>query len=359
MAVIRLNGTTTSNFPTGGDVQGEVSLGSKSIGELSDVNITGAANGKILIFNGTSNQFEIGDDTDTGITDVVQDTSPQLGGNLDLNSSNITGTGNITNTGVITASNTTESIIANNTNASGNSASSLLVKRTASNLTRGINQNFQITDGGSNTHSTHQIRSRRFGSDTAKRLQFFDVKDDGSGINAQLLELRLDSSHTATNQHAQLKLTGRISIDVADGDDLPNSNVTTVNLDGTTVTSHNMLTGRLDFGSSSIANDAQVTFTGECVNDAGGGASSPDRIGQLVFRYGSNEADNKIIMNVQNHDLSSQSSLTVAGTKAEVSVGFVMANLSSDPTGQNGMIYYNTSSNKFRGYANGAWTDLH
>jgi hypothetical protein len=34
--------------------------------------------------------------------DVVTDSSPQLGGNLDLNSNNITGTGNIDNVGTIT-----------------------------------------------------------------------------------------------------------------------------------------------------------------------------------------------------------------------------------------------------------------
>ena len=40
----------------------------------------------------------------TGITDVVSDTTPQLGGNLDLNSNNITGTGNLNVTGIVTAS---------------------------------------------------------------------------------------------------------------------------------------------------------------------------------------------------------------------------------------------------------------
>jgi len=39
----------------------------------------------------------------TGTTSVVQDTTPQLGGNLDLNSNNIIGTGNINITGTITA----------------------------------------------------------------------------------------------------------------------------------------------------------------------------------------------------------------------------------------------------------------
>ena len=40
----------------------------------------------------------------TGLSDVVSDTTPQLGGNLDLNSRNITGTGNINITGTINAS---------------------------------------------------------------------------------------------------------------------------------------------------------------------------------------------------------------------------------------------------------------
>jgi hypothetical protein len=40
----------------------------------------------------------------TGISNVVEDTTPQLGGNLDLNSNNITGTGNLNVTGIATAS---------------------------------------------------------------------------------------------------------------------------------------------------------------------------------------------------------------------------------------------------------------
>jgi len=39
----------------------------------------------------------------TGISSVFEDTTPQLGGDLDLNSNNITGTGNVTITGTVTA----------------------------------------------------------------------------------------------------------------------------------------------------------------------------------------------------------------------------------------------------------------
>ena len=62
------------------------------LNHLSDVDTTGAANGKILKHNGTS--WEIADDTG-GIDNVVEDTTPQLGGNLDLAGNNITGTGAI------------------------------------------------------------------------------------------------------------------------------------------------------------------------------------------------------------------------------------------------------------------------
>ena len=44
-----------------------------------------------------------------GLTDVVDDTTPQLGGGLDLNSNDITGTGNINTTGDITVSGTAQS----------------------------------------------------------------------------------------------------------------------------------------------------------------------------------------------------------------------------------------------------------
>ena len=50
----------------------------------------------------------------TGIsTDIVGDTTPQLGGNLDLNSKNITGTGNMNVTGIITATSFTGNITGN------------------------------------------------------------------------------------------------------------------------------------------------------------------------------------------------------------------------------------------------------
>ena len=71
------------------------------LSELTDVSIGTPSNGDVLKYNTSTSRWEAGVDvdTDTGILSIVEDTSPQLGGDLDLNSQNITGTGNINTTG--------------------------------------------------------------------------------------------------------------------------------------------------------------------------------------------------------------------------------------------------------------------
>ena len=76
-------------------------INSESIGDLSDVDLTGNANNYILVYNSTSGNFEVEAKGTGGLVDVVDDTTPQLGGDLDLNSNDITGTGNIDITGNI------------------------------------------------------------------------------------------------------------------------------------------------------------------------------------------------------------------------------------------------------------------
>jgi hypothetical protein len=44
--------------------------------------------------------------------------------------------------------------------------------------------------------------------------------------------------------------------------------------------------------------------------------------------------------------------------KLDVNGTMLLGSLSGDPSGSNGMIYYNTTTNKFRGYENGAWGNL-
>ena len=63
---------------------------------LSDTppNFTGQA-GKFVKVNAGETALEFDTVSGSGITDIVQDTTPQLGGALDLNNNNITGNGSI------------------------------------------------------------------------------------------------------------------------------------------------------------------------------------------------------------------------------------------------------------------------
>ena len=59
------------------------------------------------------------------LSELSTDTSPQLGGNLDLNSNDITGTGNVNTTGTITSSGAITSSGTVTGNAFGGSGASL------------------------------------------------------------------------------------------------------------------------------------------------------------------------------------------------------------------------------------------
>jgi hypothetical protein len=61
---------------------------------------------KVFVGDGATTGGILVGPVDTALFDVVSDTTPQLGGNLDLNGNNITGTGNISITGNITATGT-------------------------------------------------------------------------------------------------------------------------------------------------------------------------------------------------------------------------------------------------------------
>ena len=74
-----------------------------NVGTAQTINFIGS--GVTATFSGGIASVEIatsGGGGGGGLSNVVEDTTPQLGGNLDLNSNNITGTGNISITGVST-----------------------------------------------------------------------------------------------------------------------------------------------------------------------------------------------------------------------------------------------------------------
>ena len=91
------------------------------------VSVTGVVTATSFVKSGgTSSQYLMADGSTSsggggGINNVVEDTTPQLGGDLDLNSKNVTGTGNMNVTGIITATSFGGSAV-NMTNLTGASA---------------------------------------------------------------------------------------------------------------------------------------------------------------------------------------------------------------------------------------------
>ena len=90
--------------PTGGEVLTYNSNGSltwtdlppsgaENLGDLNDVSTAGATNGQVLTFNGSTWSGST-PSSGGGINDIVEDTTPQLGGDLDVNSRKIVSTNN-------------------------------------------------------------------------------------------------------------------------------------------------------------------------------------------------------------------------------------------------------------------------
>ena len=79
--------------------------GAVRIQDMDDIDLsTAKVDNKFLKYDSATNKW-VGADASggAGTVNIIDDISPQLGGNLDLNSNNITGTGNINITGTVTA----------------------------------------------------------------------------------------------------------------------------------------------------------------------------------------------------------------------------------------------------------------
>ena len=73
---------------------------SDELNDLSDVFIGGTpSDGSILVYNAANSRFEV----TTAITDLSTDTAPALGGNLDMSTFDIAGSGDISTSGDVTA----------------------------------------------------------------------------------------------------------------------------------------------------------------------------------------------------------------------------------------------------------------
>ena len=100
---IDIQGTTSSQVP---NITFNGNISGIELNDLDNVNAT-PSDGQSLVYNSASSNWiaqTVTGGGGGGSGDVVDDTTPQLGGDLDLNSNNITGTGDINTTGTLTTS---------------------------------------------------------------------------------------------------------------------------------------------------------------------------------------------------------------------------------------------------------------
>jgi len=100
----------------------------------SHLNTSSASSGQILSWNGSDYAWvadQTGGGGGGGISNLVEDTTPQLGGNLDMQSNNISGTGTITANSVASSANGMRKITASTSSPSGGSDGDIWIKYTA------------------------------------------------------------------------------------------------------------------------------------------------------------------------------------------------------------------------------------
>ena len=167
--------------PSGGTADGNTTYTQSAVVSGDNVNLrltdssSPAVNDDILITAGTNIEFDnvtaagftIKSTASGGINDIIEDTTPQLGGNLDLNSKDITGSGNITFTGVLTTRRDDISNIAQTAltigrvqnldsfivKADGNVTTIGMVEATSFKKTNGTSSQFLKADGSVDTNT--------------------------------------------------------------------------------------------------------------------------------------------------------------------------------------------------------------
>ena len=243
-------------------------------------------------------QYSDSDAQAVSINNVVEDTSPQLGGNLDLNSSNITGTGNIDTSGDITITSTSD------TSAAGPIIN--LVRDSASPADADYLGQIKFKgddDGGASTvyaKITGKIDDASAGTEDGL-IEFATIKNGSSNIAARLKTTNFQLLNgTGLEVAGDATITGNLTV-----------NGTTTTIDTTNTVVSDSLIELANGTSGSPANDAGIVIER--------GSSDNAFIGY-------DESEDKFIVGTGSFTGASTGNLTV-------STGTLVANLEGNVTG--------------------------
>ena len=201
--------------------------------------------------------------------------------------------------------------------------------------------------------------------------QKFDVEaDSGGGSGIALTDLSVSTNSASGNGSlAYNNSTGVFTFTPAD-----------VSAGSATFTDTIQAQGEISIYASDDGQDGTATFAGPNLTlqstsatfNSGTGTLSGGTHSNLTLQMNKlllSGFTDKEIQNAQDGDINIRTKEAIDDTattislkhdegRIEVNKPLLLDTQSSDPSGVNGMVYYNTTTHKFRGYANGAWTDL-
>ena len=340
-------------------------------GSALAITVSGASNGQALIYSSSNARFEPANQSG-GLSDIVGDTSPQLGGNLDVN-------GNA----IISASN-------GNIEITPNGSGKVILDGLSHPTADGTAGQFLQTDGSATLQFATVLQN--VAEDTSPQL----------GAN---LDVQTNQIVTTANRNIKLYPNGTGVVEVggdgssADGTIQLNCSQNshgiklaspphsaaqsyTLTFPQTAPAANKLLqtdgSGNLSFSSDltidslTMSGSGNVTFTAATTL-----ALNANTGGTIVVNDGSNNADfrvesdgnaNMIFVDAGNDKVgigmsNPASTLDVTGNVKisganELLLGSMTTTQRNALTAANGMIIYNSTDNKFQGYENGSWANL-
>ena len=335
---------------------------------------------KLYIGDGSTAGGIVVDTTGNQLTDIIEDVSPQLGGPLDLNNQDITGTGNINITGQISASavDLKGSIFADDSTLLVDGISGTIP---ASNLTGiatiGVIGDVTGTLVGSVTGELvgsvfaddssallDGLNKKYLGDIETGRLKVSNPSQPGDGLNGGVGEVNIDV--TSNDNRSLLNLRRASATDLSGDTTAIYGTVTFGREDINGVKTTAIIFGRENgvfIGNTpdGVFNTSDIfcvwkekrfgigTTTPNEALDVNGNASVSGAVLAAGFVGDVIGDDSAVIVDASTGAITAQNF---------VQFGSLTTTQRDALTAANGMVIYNSTLNKFQGYENGSWVNL-